>query len=101
MTTLNLLLCLVGVVAGIAILLLALGVLIEVDLSAGGAWWGLAWFVAATLGGGLALQSMSAPPQVLTAGLAAVFAALGWRYRALLRMESRKPQQLAEQRQEP
>lgn len=89
----------VGVGAGAAIVLLALAVIIEVDLATGGRWWGLGWFIAATLGGALALQSLAGPPpDALTLGMGVVFAVLGWRYRALLRMESRKPHQVAEQR---
>lgn len=86
-----------AVVAGLAIVLLAAAVVFEIDLRHGGALNGAAWLVAAFLGGALVLQALAGVDlDGLTVGLACAFALLGWRYRALLQAEARKPRLRAE-----
>lgn len=87
-----LLLSIIAIVAGLAILLLSLVVVFELDLRAGGRAAGIGWAAAAFAGGNMALQAaIGKPPTWTAATLALAFAVLGWRYLALLQAEARGP----------
>lgn len=86
----TLLLSLIGIVSGVAIVLLAVVVVFEIDPRAGGLVPGLGWACAAVAGANLAMTAATGRPVTwTTATLAAAFAVLGWRYVALLRVEAR------------